>query len=53
VLAGPVAVSTLVTLAAVALVCILRSKIGGFPASALLGTLAPVALIALLAARLG
>jgi hypothetical protein len=52
VLAGPVAVSTLVTLAAVALVSILRSKIGGFPASALLGTLAPVALIALLAARL-
>src|SRR3984893_13651976 len=53
VLVGPVAVSTLVTLAAVALVCILRSKIGGFPARALLGTLAPVALVALLAARLG
>src|ERR1700730_5347142 len=53
VLVGPVAVSTLVTLAAVALVCILRSKIGGFPRTALLGTLAPVALVALLAARLG
>lgn len=53
VLVGPVAVSTLVTLAAVALVSILRSKIGAFPARALLGTLAPVALVALLAARLG
>ncbi|MEA2587222.1 MAG: hypothetical protein QOH66_149 [Actinomycetota bacterium] len=53
VLVGPVAVSTLVTLAAVALVSILRSKIGGFPASALLGTLALVAPVALLAARLG
>ncbi|HEY4939751.1 MAG TPA: hypothetical protein VIJ69_12035, partial [Actinomycetota bacterium] len=52
VLVGPVAVSTLVTLAAVALVSILRSKIGGFPRTALLGTLAPVALITLLAARL-
>jgi hypothetical protein len=52
VLAGPVAVSTLVTLAAVALVSILRSRIGGFPRIALLGTLAPVALLALLAARL-
>ena len=53
VLVGPVAVSTLVTLAAVALVSILRSKIGAFPRTALLGTLAPVALVALLAARLG
>ncbi|MEA2566016.1 MAG: hypothetical protein QOD49_1193 [Actinomycetota bacterium] len=53
VLVGPVAVSTLVTLAAVALVSILRSKFGAFPARALLGTLAPVALVALLAARLG
>src|ERR1700730_12308451 len=52
-LVGPVAVSTLVTLAAVALVSILRSKIGAFPRTALLGTLAPVALVALLAARLG
>jgi hypothetical protein len=52
-LVGPVAVSTLVTLAAVALVSVLRSKMGGFPRTALLGTLAPVALIALLAARLG
>jgi hypothetical protein len=52
VLVVPVAVSTLVTLAAVALVSILRSRIGSFPATALLGTLAPVALIALLAARL-
>lgn len=53
VLVGPVAGSTLVSLAAVAAVSILRSKIGGFPRTALLGTLAPVALIALLAARLG
>ena len=53
VLAGPVAVSTLVTLAAVALVSILRSRIGSFPRTALVGTLAPVALVALLAARLG
>jgi hypothetical protein len=52
-LVGPVAVSTLVTLAAVALVSILRSKIGSFPRTALLGTLAPVAVVALLAARLG
>jgi hypothetical protein len=52
-LAGPVAASTLVTLAAVALVSILRSKIGSFPRTALLGTLAPVAVVALLAARLG
>jgi hypothetical protein len=52
-LVGPVVVSTLVTVAAVALVSILRSKIGGFSRTALLGTLAPVALVALLAARLG
>jgi len=51
-LAVPVAVSTLVTLAAVGFVSILRSRIGGFPPGALLGTLAPVALVALLAARL-
>jgi hypothetical protein len=53
VLAGRVAVSTVVTLAAVALVSILRSKIGSFPRTALLGTLAPVAVLTLLAARLG
>jgi hypothetical protein len=53
VLVGPVAVSTVVTLAAVAFVSILRSRIGSFPRTTLLGTLAPVALVVLLAARLG
>jgi hypothetical protein len=52
VLTLPVAVSTLVTIAAVAVVSILRSKIASFPGTALLATIAPVALVALLAARL-
>ena len=51
-LAVPVAISTLVTVLAVAAVSALRTTVARAPLPALLGTLAPAALVALLAARL-